>query len=80
VKGVSSLNREALDVDTHTHTHTNTQGYPGGLPQSGICYRTDVLAICGDLAAKQITYIYIEVLVNKIQNLQVRMIKGKIGH
>jgi hypothetical protein len=39
-----------------------------------------VLAICGDVAAKQITFVYTEVLANRMQNLKVRMAKRKTGH
>jgi len=56
---------------------THTQASPGGPRQSGICYRTAVLAVCGDVAAKKITFVYFEVLANKMQNLQVRATKRK---
>ena len=39
-----------------------------------------MLAICGDVAAKKITFVYTEVLANKMQNLHVRKTKRKTRH
>ena len=48
------LTRETLDVDTHARTHEHSS--LRGPPQSGICYRTHVFAVCGDVVtAQQVT-------------------------
>jgi hypothetical protein len=36
-----------------------------------------VLAVCVDAATKKITFVYVEVLANKMQNLQVKIDKKK---